>query len=906
MSKKLFDDSDDNTEDHFQLNTNEGYAKTYNHLRKKELLQKFKDKGLNDYDSESSSDSDSSEEDEVLDPTFDQEFLSTLASLKSKDPKIYDKQVKFFEKVNKQIGEDGSEDDGGGSGDEKNKVGKQKKNKPVTLKDYERKIILEKGGKFVDDDDSDEDETRNQNRAASPTVVEEERRLREEFKKVMNSDDSEDEEFGGIFKKREKTKAEEEKEEEDYLKWLAGKKDSIEKDAQEKLKPLKTYWNSDNLPSSEKFLRDYILNKGYTEAENYSEIPTYEEIVGDPAPLSEDEQELEKQAEFEHKFNFRFEDPDQEFIKRYPRTVESSVRRTDDKRKQKRQEIKERKQQEKQEKMKEIEMIKEMKRKEIQEKIEKLKKVTGNDELGFKDDDLDDEFDPEAHDRRMRELFNDDYYQVDEGEEKPECPSDIDELKIEDWDNYDPQQDWEGADGEDDYEPHCEDDDFNMDCDYDPAKAKEQLQKELIENTKTRKGRKGRRDRFMAIIKAEKPVFDPQDEKTYEEYIDEYYKLDCEDIIGDLPCRFKYVETTPNDFGLTIEEILLAKNKELNQWASLKKAIQIRPEQVEKKEQRLYKLKAKNEELKRKIFKSLYGEGSDNEEEEQEVKNKTKTERNTTKDSIKPNNDTSESKKNKKKRKRKAQNAALASNVTTAAGDAENLAKTATNNTSTEEPLEKKTKIEETTLAGVPSTTNTGNDSEVTKKKRNKKKKKTQNGSVSLANEKPDTNNGQNYQTSTPKDNQQKAVKEDSAPSKDNQRSNKPIIAPAKNKPQKQGNNPFNNKSNTQNVSKNKNLPSMGGNPFNGTPNKSTNETLPPLRQNKKKSKPLNGSFKPKFGGNNKKPFKAKLNKTHNSNGDSTNISDERLKAYGINPKKFHKKQKYGGGANKQQQQKQN
>lgn len=395
------------------------------------------------------------------------------------------------------------------------------------------------------------------NRADSPTMAEEDRRLRDEFKKVINAnddDDSGDEDFGGIFKKRQKTKAEQDEEDEDYLNWLAGKKETVKDDVKEKLKPLKNYWSSDKLPSSEKFLRDYILNKGYTEANNYAEIPTYEEIVGDNAPLSEDEQELEKQAEFEHKYNFRFEDPDQEFIKRYPRTVESSVRITDDKRKQKRQEIKERKKEEKQQKMKELEMIKEMKRKEIQEKIEKLKMVTGNDELGFKDDDLEEDFDPEAHDRRMRELFNDDYYQVDEGEEKPECPSDIDELKVEDWDNYDPHQDWSG-DGEGDYEPHCEDEDFIMDCDYDPAKAKEELQKELIENTKTRKGRKGRRDRFMAIIKAEKPVFDPEDEKTYGEYIDEYYKLDCEDIIGDTPCRFKYVETTPNDFGLTIEEV---------------------------------------------------------------------------------------------------------------------------------------------------------------------------------------------------------------------------------------------------------------------------------------------------------------------------------------------------------------
>lgn len=43
MSKNLFDDSDDNLEeDNFQIKTNENYAKTYNTLRKKELLQKCK------------------------------------------------------------------------------------------------------------------------------------------------------------------------------------------------------------------------------------------------------------------------------------------------------------------------------------------------------------------------------------------------------------------------------------------------------------------------------------------------------------------------------------------------------------------------------------------------------------------------------------------------------------------------------------------------------------------------------------------------------------------------------------------------------------------------------------------------------------------------------------------------
>ncbi|XP_037817874.1 protein KRI1 homolog [Lucilia sericata] len=890
MSRNLFDDSDDNLEeDNFQIKTNENFAKSYNTLRKKELLQKFKDKGL-DVSESDSDDSDSSEEDEVLDPSFDQDFLKTLASLKSKDPAIYDKNTKFFKQ------EENDEDDSAG---EEGKSNKEKKSKPVTLKDYERKIILEKGGKFVDDSDEDDEEKEAVQRPFSPTVVEEERRLKAEFKKVMNQeDDSEEEEFGGIFKKREKTKAEKDKEEEDYLKWLAGKKDTIQEEVKEKLEPLKKYWSNDKLPSSEKFLRDYVLNKGYTEASNYNEIPTYEEIVGDNAPLSEDEEELEKQAEFEQKFNFRYEEPDQEFIKRYPRTIESSLRVADEKRKKKRQETKERKLQEKEQKMKELEMVKEMKRKEIQEKIEKLKMVTGNDELGFKDDDLEEDFDPEAHDRRMQELFNDEYYQVDEGEEKPECPSDIDELKVEDWDNYDPHNDGDtgGYDYEDNNDPHCEDEDFIMDCDYDPSKAKEELQKELIENTRKRRGgRKGRRDRFMEIIKAEKPVFDPEDEKTYGEYIDEYYKLDCEDIIGDTPCRFKYVETTPNDFGLTIEEILLAKNKELNQWASLKKAIQIRPDQVEKKEQRLYKLKAKNEELKRKIFKSLYGEGSDNENEETEperTKEPTTSNAETAAANTTADNQPGESKKAKKRRKRKAQNAQAAAQTSAGEETQTNVGIKEENTSNADETVAKKAKIEDKTKLNETingqQPAETATEAAKKKKKKNKKKPQSQNQNSAANSEGPQISTTSTANTNSNKDNE-----------KVNNPFNKGVAT------NKQTNNVetknFNKNSQKANNAPNANKPAAKNNPFAKGSKQLNNSTegvgsLPPLRKNIPKTKTFNGKFstndkfKSKF--QNKKPFNGKPKQ--NSKGDGKDISDERLKAYGINPRKFHKKQKYG------------
>jgi len=260
-------------------------------------------------DSESSSESESE-----WNPEDEKQFFKTLSCLKEKDPKIYDGNLNFFKEKSKEAQN--------GNSDPQPSSSKREAKKPFLLKDHERKMVLEHDG--LPSDDEVETGTRLRSHAHQTSSYDDElRNIKEDISAAVKNIDSDadDDNYdeSDLLTKRVKSGAEEEEEEEDYRKWLKGQLTKLDnpktKDDVNEMKFLKDYWNDPKLDDGEQFLRDYILNRKYVEGDK-EYIPSYDEIVhdSDDEGLSGDERRVEEMEKFENKYNFRFEEPDQEFV----------------------------------------------------------------------------------------------------------------------------------------------------------------------------------------------------------------------------------------------------------------------------------------------------------------------------------------------------------------------------------------------------------------------------------------------------------------------------------------------------------------------------------------------------------------------------------------------------------------
>ncbi|KAI9026817.1 KRI1-like family C-terminal-domain-containing protein [Hyaloraphidium curvatum] len=551
-------------DDELQLKVNPEFARKYEERKKREELSQLRDKYEHGSGSEEDSEEDEEEDEfgELVTPAVDAQIVQTIALIRKRDPAVYDSQKKFFDEAELEKARQEWER-------------KQKKlkaeGKPVRLKDVHRERLLAGQGS------DNEEESR------PLTHAEEQEKLKRELKAAM----LEDAEEGGedsLFTVRRKTEKDLEDEEEDYKNFLLEKIGRNSKEGEIAIRDWTTRkGENEEVDANEKFLWDYILNRGWVDKEA-NRVPGYSEIVDD----DEDEEHLEEAEEFERQYNFRYEEEGGANIVGHARNIDS-VRRKDDKRKREREAKAQRQEEERRQKEEELKRLKNLKKAEILEKLKKIQQISGSKSIPFADIDLEGDFDPTKYDEQMAEAFGEDYYVEEDPDGKPVFEDDIDISDL--------PAAAEGGAGE------GEDADANG---AGEAKKKRKKKKKKTQGAQ-------QEDQFVmdadylesGAAGSERAGAAPKDEvkQALNRYLEESYQLDFEDVVGGIPTRFKYRTVQPESFGLDPVDILLADEKDLNELVSLKKLAPFRSAEKQRRDAEKWKRekKRKLQEFRKKL-----------------------------------------------------------------------------------------------------------------------------------------------------------------------------------------------------------------------------------------------------------------------------------------------------------------
>ncbi|KAG6435954.1 hypothetical protein SASPL_100835 [Salvia splendens] len=523
---KLFDsDGDSSDEDLSKIEINQEFAKRYEHNKKREELHRYealKKQGRVD-SSDSDSEESSSGEEELKKPSkkTDTKFFEALIKVKNQDPVLREQDAKLFESDD----EDSDEDEDTAS---------MKKGKPMYLKDVVSKQLIEAGPELSDEEDIIGDDGANDK---LKSYSQEQEELRKQIVKSLEEGKSDDDDDGDFLRVKSSAKDEEDEEEDNVL----GEK-------------MNEYFGDDEkLDNEEMFLKDYFRKRMWIDEEK-------SQGHGDvDVNISEDEDEVEKQEDYEREFNFRFEENAGDRVMGHSRKVEGSVRKKDNARKSQRERKEERIGQAEFERKEELKRLKNLKKKEIKEKLEKIREVAGTEGIFLDKDDLEDEFDPEAHDKKMNEAFGEEYYGAEDVD--PQFGTDDDEDEELEKPDFDKEDELLGLDkGWDEVDKSGEGFKSFRERIIKDRLASGEEEEDGEDEGKQRGSKRKRKHKPSEVEKA-----------VIEELLDEYYKLDYEDTIGDLKTRFKYRPVKAKRFGLSAEEILALDDKELNQYVSLKK-----------------------------------------------------------------------------------------------------------------------------------------------------------------------------------------------------------------------------------------------------------------------------------------------------------------------------------------------
>ncbi|KRX03734.1 hypothetical protein PPERSA_04242 [Pseudocohnilembus persalinus] len=351
---------------------------------------------------EDSSDDEPEDEFGVLDNKDQQkQFFQTLAKIKTKNPEIYDSKKEFFSDI--QIDEDEVQE----------KQKKQYTYKEMVADNVKQK--MEKEGESESDSDDDQRVKKQAKKLADETPYEEQQRIKREFKEkskkifgnMEEEEGDDDEENGGLFTVKKKSQKEIQEEDENFSNFKKSHKSEDEDVKTQKL--VKKLWGKeDALDEKDKFLRDYILNQAWIDKDEYDEAKIDEQVD------KEDEERDEDFEQFEHEYNFRFEEPGANQIMTYERNIEGSIRQKDNTRAEKRKKKQQEKEEKKQQMEEQIKVLKNAKKQELIDRIRKISQSGGLKESKIMADErfqqfLEKEFDQEEYDKIMSKKFGKKY-----------------------------------------------------------------------------------------------------------------------------------------------------------------------------------------------------------------------------------------------------------------------------------------------------------------------------------------------------------------------------------------------------------------------------------------------------------------------------------------------------------------
>lgn len=486
--------------DNDTLTVNQDYAKRLDHNKSRQDYGRLKEK----YGSDIDEDSPSEDEDDVGDlvtEEIDQGIEKVIDAIRHNPEALKNPDLKFFPEVDSTV------------------TAKAKKEKPMFLKDYHRQNLL--SGANVEEEMPVE-ESYNELQA----------RQKADLISALNEDNDDDEEF--LTKRTEQREVEE---------------------AQ--------------LPNPEEdedgFLNAFLSHKGWIpkdvdEITGDKKVPTYGEIV------EEDSDEFDDLADkFETAYNFRFEDPEAAEIVSYARDQSTIRRKEDTSRRRTRDKKREQREAEENQRKFELARLRKHKVNEVTEKLEKLASILGDDDIStkFTQEDLEGEWDDDEWDKRMKKLFDDEFYSKHDDDWLPQEPVEAEAEAEADVDAG------EGA------EPEVAE--TVPEVAVKPKTKKTKEAKPLAEMSKKELKRKA-----QEIVDANTDLL-----------LDEAFKPSA---------QFRYREVEPESFGLSARDILLAEDKDLNQYVGLKHLAPYRDSGRVSKDRKRYAKKRRLREWRQQAF----------------------------------------------------------------------------------------------------------------------------------------------------------------------------------------------------------------------------------------------------------------------------------------------------------------